>query len=112
MKRNTQMLTNDDTITIGILRPQHGIQLMTMQMSQLRSFPALKVFPDNKRQDESVFPVEGVTITSKAQGHLVIAHQHLERWVLSGFTCETVDLSAFSEHWKGCSIVLFDNTCM
>ena len=106
------MQTNDDTITIGILRPQHGIQLITTRMSQLRSFPALKVFPDNKRQDESVFPVEGVTITSKAQGHLVIAHQHLERWVLSGFTCESVDLSAFSEHWKGCSIVLFDNTCM
>jgi hypothetical protein len=103
------MQTNDTTITIGVLRPQHGIQLITMRMSQLRSYPpALKVFPDNRRQDESVFPAEGVTITSKPQGHLVIAYQHMERWVLAGFACEPVDLSAFSEHWKGCTILLFD----
>ena len=101
----------NDPITIGILRPQHGIQLITTRISQLHTFPVLKVFPDNRHQDESVFPAEGVTITSKPQGHLVIAYQHMERWVLAGFTCETVDLGAFSEHWKGCTILLFDNAC-
>ena len=99
----------NDTVTIGIMRPKHGVQLITTQMTQLRGFRALKVFPDNNYQEESDFPVEGVTITSKPQGHLVIAYQHLERWVLSGFSCEIVDLSPFSEHWRGCSIVLFDS---
>jgi hypothetical protein len=39
---------------------------------------------------------------------LVIAYKHLERWVLSGFSCEIVDLSPFSEHWNGCNIVVFN----
>lgn len=96
------------TVTIGIIRPQHGIQLITARMDQLNEFRALRIFPDNKHQDESHFPVEAITITSKPQGHLVIAYKHLERWVLSGFSCEIVDLSPFSEHWNGCNIVVFN----
>jgi hypothetical protein len=102
----------NDTITIGITRPHYGVQLITTRMTQLSGFRALKIFPDNKDQDESLFPIEGVTITSKPQGHLIVAYQHLERWVLSGFSCEVIDLSSFSEHWKGCNIVLFDSKNM
>ena len=96
------------TVTIGITRPQHGVQLITARMDQINEFRALRIFPDNKHEGESRFPFEGVTITSKPQGHLVIAYQHLERWIFSGFSCEIVDLSPFSEHWNGCNIVLFD----
>jgi hypothetical protein len=99
----------NNTITIGITRPHHGLQLITMQMAELEHFPALKIFPDHNNQDMSIFPREGITIISKPQGHLVVAHQHLEKWILAGYSCEIVDLESFSEHWKGCSIVFFEN---
>ena len=93
-------------ITITIINPKHGVSLLRCSWAQLQGFPAMKVFPDNKGPTDSSFPLEGVSIISKPQGHVVIAYGHLEKWVLSGFACETVDLGLFSEHWKGCSIML------
>ena len=99
-----------DTITISVMRPEHGMQLMSIKKRKLQQFPVMKIFPDNKLPHESAFPADGVSIISKPQGHLVIAHQHHEKWVLSDFTCEIVDLDTFSQHWKGCRIVVFNNT--
>lgn len=96
-------------ITIGIMRPQHGMQLITTEIEALQQYPVLKFFPDNKHQNESDFPAEGVSIISKPQGHLIVAYKHHEKLVFSDFTHAVVDLDAFSEHWKGCRIVVFDN---
>ena len=98
-----------DTITMGIVRPLHGIQMISYKLKRLQNFPVMKIFPDNKLQHESAFPAEGLSIISKPQGHIIIAHEHHEKWVLSDFTCEVVDLDVFSEHWKGCRIVVFNN---
>ena len=93
-------------VTITILRPNHGLQLLTMDLTHLRGF---RIYPDNKTREESVFPADAVTITGKSQGHLIIAQQHTEKWVLTGFSCATVDLSSFSDHWKGCSLIVFSD---
>ncbi len=94
------------TITITIVNPKHGVSLLRCSWAQLQRFPSMKIFPDNKGPADSSFPLEGVSIVSKPQGHMVIAYGHLEKWVLSGFVCETVDLGLFSEHWKGCRVML------
>ena len=93
-------------VTISVMRPNHGIQLLTIELAHLRG---LKIFPDNKTREESAFPRDGVTITGKSQGHLVIAQQHTEKWVLAGFSCAIVDLSSFSDQWKGCSVIVFSD---
>ncbi len=94
------------TIAISIIRPKYGVTLLSCRLDQLQDFPCLKIFPDNKGPGDSSFPMEGVSITSKPQGHMVIAYQHLEKWLLCGFACETVELGSFSEHWKGCRIII------
>ncbi len=100
-------------ITITIMRPNHGIQLLTVDPMHLVGY---SIFPDNKPRDGSDFPHEGITITRKHQGHLVIAHRHMEKWVLSGFSSAAVDLSSFSDNWKGCCVMFLSedfikNTC-
>ncbi len=102
---------NNPMITISVVRPEHGVSLSIFRLGDLQRFPSIKIFPDNKGPAESSFPMEWVSITSKPQGHVVIAHQHLERWILSGFSCENIDLGAFSEHWKGCSMTLMVEDC-
>jgi hypothetical protein len=102
-------MLDQSTVTISVVRPKHGISLFTCKMKQLMQFPVLKIFPDNKNKEESSFPGEGVTITSKPQGHLVIAYQHHEKWILSGFSSATVDIGSFSEHWSGCRIMVFSS---
>ena len=94
---------------MGIVRPLHGIQMISIEVKRLQQFPVIKIFPDNKLQNESAFPTEGLSIISKPQGHVIIAHEHHEKWVLSDFTCEVVDLDVFSKNWKGCRIVVFNN---
>jgi hypothetical protein len=96
-------------ITIGVTRPLYGLELMTLQLDTLKSFPVFKIFPDKQDHEKSKFPRDGVTIISKPQGHLLVAHQHREKWILAGFVCEVVDLGGYSENWNGCSIVFFEN---
>lgn len=92
------------TVTISIVRPNHGIQLITAEPAHLSGYV---IYPDNKEKMDSAFPRDGVTITRKHQGHIVVAHKHMEKWVLSGFNCATVDLSSFSNQWKGCCLMIF-----
>ena len=73
------------------------------------SVPVFKIFPDKENQEKSEFPRDGVSIISKPQGHLLVAHQHREKWILAGFVYEVINLDEFSRNWKGCSIVLFEN---
>ena len=94
------------TITISIIGSEYGVRLITCKTENLMAYPAMTIFPDNKERTQSLFPSEGVTITIKPQGHLVVAHQHIEKWILEGFSCEKVDLGSFSENWKGCSMIL------
>lgn len=89
-----------------ITHPNHEARHFTCSLARLREFPSFKIFPDNKGHKESCFPKEGLSITRKPQGHMVIAYQHMEKWILSGSCCKTVDLGAFTEHWKGFSIRL------
>jgi hypothetical protein len=97
-------------ITISILRPNHGMQLLTVDPKNL--LVGYLIFPDNKPKEDSAFPREGVTITSKRQGHLVVAHQHMEKWILSGFSSAAVDLSSFADNWKGCCVMFFSEDCI
>jgi hypothetical protein len=98
------------SITISVVRPEHGVSIFTCDMDNIRTSDSLRLFPDNKEQRKTSFPGEGISIISKPQGHVVIAYQHLEKWILAGFSHEKVDLSFFSEHWKGCSITLLKTT--
>jgi hypothetical protein len=98
------------SITISVVRPEHGVSIFTCDMENIQTSDALRLFPDNKEQRETSFPGEGITIISKPQGHIVIAYQHLEKWILAGFSHERVDLSFFSDHWKGCSVTLLKTT--
>ena len=98
----------DHAITIGVTRPQYGLEMMTVQLAKLDRFPVFKIFPDKENQEKSEFPRDGVSIISKPQGHLLVAHQHREKWILAGFVCEVINLDEFSRNWKGCSIVLFE----
>ena len=108
-------MRNDD-LTISVSRPSSSsssssssdmvvvVVVTSCRMETLGKYPVMKIFPDNMGREDSLFPSEGVTITSKEQGHLVVAYQHYEKWILAGFSRETVELGTFSEHWKGCSI--------
>ena len=95
-------------ITISVMRPEYGVSILTCDLANIRTANALRLYPDNKEQMKTSFPGEGISVISKPQGHVVIAYQHLEKWILAGFSHEKVDLSFFSEHWKGCSITLMN----
>lgn len=100
------MCNNHNNITITVFRPSYGVSILSCTSDDLRKFPSLKIFPDNKGPSESSFPGDSVSITIKPQGHIVVARQHMEKWVLSGASNETVDLGSFSNHWKGCFLIL------
>ena len=103
------MKGDSSSITISVVRPKYGVSIFTFELEHIQRFRALRIFPDNKEQQDTLYPGEGITINSKPQGHVVIAYQHLEKWVLAGFSCENVDLGFFSEHWKGCNIMLLNS---
>lgn len=81
-----------------IVRPNQQSELSILGESTLKIY---------RYQNEHA-EIDKVTITRKPQGHLVVAHQHLEKWVLHGFQCQYVDLSSFSHKWSGCFITLID----
>jgi hypothetical protein len=83
---------------VVVTRPAHGEQKITLGFAQLR------IFPDNKPQEESAFKQDGVTLTGKPQGHLVVARQHMEKWALAGKSDTRINLSPFADSWIGCSI--------
>ena len=92
-------------ITITVSRPMHQVNVTSCSMEKLEAFPVMNIFPDNVGREDSSFPEEGITIISKKQGHLVVAYRHIyEKWILSEFSRETLELGTFSECWKGCSI--------
>ncbi len=91
--------------TITVVSPTFGIQILTVDPSDMNSYD---IFPDNKTLHCSDFIQEKITITFKRQGHVVLGQRHKEKWVLAGYSCATVDLSSFSEHWNGCSAIFFN----
>ena len=93
-------------ITVTIIRPNVGMQIIAMNATNLSSH---EIFPDNQPFHSSEFPEERITITRKHQGHIVIGQRHKEKWVLDGFSCDMVDLSSFSEHWSGCLAMFFSD---
>lgn len=93
-------------ITITIIRPNIGMQILHMNSTDLSSH---EILPDNQPFHSSDFPTERITITRKQQGHIVIGQRHHEKWVLEGFSCVLVDLNSFSEHWNGCVAMLFSD---
>jgi hypothetical protein len=97
-----------NNLLLSVIRP-HCAEvsvIVACNLKQLEGFPVLKIFPDNVEKESTAFPSEGISITSTKKGHLIIALEHREKVMLSGFSHETLDLSSFSEHWKECSITV------
>lgn len=87
-------------IIVCIARPDQQSELSILGESILKIY---------RHQNEHI-EINKVTVTRKPQGHLVIAHQHLEKWVLHGFQCRSVDLGSFSHEWSGCVVTMIDTT--
>ena len=94
-------------ITISILRPDHGIEIFSMDEFAWSTHKTIHIYPDGvkKDQNESDFPYTAITIMRKHPGHFVIAQNDRERWVLKGFTTDIIDLGVFSPEWHGCNAV-------
>jgi hypothetical protein len=98
-------------ITISIFRPNHGIEIFSMD-DLAWSKHNIRIYADAaKDQDDSDFPYTGITIMRKHPGHFVVAQNDKERWVLKGFTTHIIDLGVFSPEWAGCNVMLITETC-
>ena len=66
----------------------------------------ITLFPDAVCREVSDFPLVGVTVGCKWQGHFVLANAHRERWILSNTRSAEIDLVFFGPEWSGCSAML------
>ena len=93
-------------ITVVINRPVHGLEIICMSQDNWLNCKELTLFPDAVNRDVSDFPLVGITIGCKWQGHFVLAHAHREKWILSSTRTAEIDLDYFGPEWRGCSATL------
>ena len=97
------MFPLDRVTTLAIDRPNHGLELLSMNHSNWMYTKMLVFFPDGGSRECSESPLAGVTVSCKWQGHFVIACGHKEKWVLSTSKVSVIDLGYFGPEWIGCS---------
>jgi hypothetical protein len=92
--------------TFVIDRPHHGLELLSMCHSQWLDKKMAVFFPDGSDGKCSDFPLSGITVSCKWQGHFVVACGHKERWVLSNTKFSEIDLEFFGPEWQGCRVTI------
>lgn len=90
-------------MTIAIHRPESGSEFLSMDNDEWLQRKTRVFFPDGMDRIHTDFPLAGVTICYKWQGHFVVASNHLEKWVLSDQRAAEIDLGVFNHKWIGCS---------
>ncbi len=93
-------------VTVMISRPELGLQIVSMGFDDWMGQKGFAIFPDGVDRVSSDFPLAGVTIGCKWQGHFVLASEHREKWVLSNTRVADIDLEFFSPEWRGCTATL------
>ena len=103
---NQLFTSTKQAITIVISRPEHGLEIISMCKNQWTENREFTFFPDAVGREVSDFPLVGVTVGCKWQGHFFLANAHKEKWIISDTQTAEVDLEYFSPEWRGCSATL------
>jgi hypothetical protein len=93
-------------VTVMISRPEHGLEIVSMSFEKWLDKKGFVFYPDAVDRISSDYPLAGVTVGCKWQGHFVLASEHREKWVLSGTRMADIDLEFFSPEWRGCTATL------
>lgn len=104
------------SVSLSVSRPSLGFEVLTMsQSSWIDRKGGAIFFPDStgcnrwegdNGRGTTDFPLSGVTVICKWQGHFVIANGHREMWILSHEDIRTIDLGFFGPEWLGCTATL------
>jgi hypothetical protein len=97
----------EDAITVVISRPGCAPEFMSMSRMAWVDRKLTTFFPDGRDRKSSEYPLVGITLCCKWQGHFVFASEHKEKWVLSDTQVAEIDLGNFSPEWRGCSAAFF-----
>ncbi len=93
-------------ITLMINRPEQGLEIVSMSKDNWVAQRELAFYPDGVGRVNSDFPLAGVTVGCKWQGHFVLGNAHKEKWVLSGTRIVDIDMEFFGPEWRGCTATL------
>jgi hypothetical protein len=93
-------------VAIMISRPGLGLEIISMTFDKWMEQKDFAFFPDGVGRSTSDFPLTGITVGCKWQGHFVLASEHKEKWVLSNTRMADIDLEFFSPEWRGCTATL------
>jgi hypothetical protein len=97
----------ENAITVVISRPGCSPEFMSMSRMAWIDRKLITFFPDGRDRKSSEYPLAGITLCCKWQGHFVFASEHKEKWVLSDTQVAEIDLGNFSPEWRGCSAAFF-----
>jgi hypothetical protein len=96
--------------TLFIDRPEHGGEVLSMNVVGWLKNKGLVLYPDSCCEigkSGSDFPYSGITVCCKWQGHFVFGNGHREKWVLADVSQSSINLEFFGPEWSGCIAYLY-----